>query len=318
MTTPESLSRLPDPHLDLARPFTRADALRAGLTPDHLKWLLTTGSVRHMLRGVYVALATAESLELRVAALRLVVPDRSVVVDETAGWLHGATMILAPQSEPRVPAVHVFHRDAGCRLRNGVTASGERWLLDRDVEQIGGIQVTTPLRTATDLGRLRHRDQALASIDSLLGLGAFTHDELMGEVARFAGYRGVIQLRTLAPLGDARAQSPGESALRLRWLDAHLPAPQPQHPVTGPHGQTRWLDLADPTVRFAAEYDGERHHSLTSDVLHDEERRWFLTEHLGWILVVLRRTDVFGPRQQAESLLRAGYARARLRHEGHA
>ena len=47
------------------------------------------------------------------------------------------------------------------------------------------------------------------------------------EIGRFRGFRGVVQLRCLAPLGDGRAESPGESALRLHWYDAGLPTPEP-------------------------------------------------------------------------------------------
>ena len=62
----------------------------------------------------------------------------------------------------------------GYRLRNGLVASGERMLRPEDVVEIGGLRVTTPLRTACDLGRLLHRDQAFAAMDSLAGLGAFS------------------------------------------------------------------------------------------------------------------------------------------------
>ena len=97
-----------------------------------------------------------------------------------------------------------------------------------------GLRVTTPLRTACDLGRLLHRDQALAALDSLAALDAFTLAELSLATLRFPRYRGVRQLRVLVPLVDARAQSPGESILRLRWLDAGLPRPECQVAVPAP------------------------------------------------------------------------------------
>lgn len=313
---PEILPRPAAELISSTTPFSRAQALAAGISPDKLKWLLSTGVLRRVLRGVYIVSTARETIATRAAALRFVVPARAVVVDETAGWLHGAHMILAPSQRLEVPSVHVFHRDGGCRLRRDVTASGERRLLDRDVTSVDGILVTTPLRTACDLGRLRLRDQALAAIDSLLRLDTFEYDDLMREVARFPGYRGVIQLRALAPLADGRSESPGESALRLRWLDANLPRPCPQHVVHGPRGQEWRFDLADPPRRYAAEYDGERHHTLLDDVAHDEERRWFLVEQEGWTIDALRRTDVYGLQQQAERILRRGHARAVARHEG--
>ena len=99
---------------------------------------------------------------MRIAALRLVVPDGCFVVDRTAAWLHGAPMVLAPNDHLQPPKVSMFkHADAG-RLRNELARSGERTVLPRDLMDVGGLCVTTPLRTALDLGRFLSRDQALS------------------------------------------------------------------------------------------------------------------------------------------------------------
>ena len=75
--------------LDNGEPFTRADLPRLGLTLGRLRTLLTSGDVRRLLVGVYVDANVADSLDLRVRAVRLVVVDHQVVVDRTAAWLHG-------------------------------------------------------------------------------------------------------------------------------------------------------------------------------------------------------------------------------------
>ena len=54
------------------------------------------------------------------------------------------------------------------RLRNGLCASGERSFRPSDLTTIGGLTLTTPLRTAWDLGRLAHRDSAIGALDALL------------------------------------------------------------------------------------------------------------------------------------------------------
>lgn len=51
---------------------------------------------------------------------------------------------------------------------------GTRGLIDRDVTTIGGVQVTTKLRTALDLGRLLWRFDALAALDGFARLGVPT------------------------------------------------------------------------------------------------------------------------------------------------
>ena len=78
-------------------------------------------------------------------------------------------------------------------------AVGERALSATDLTVVHGLAVTTELRTAWDLGRFSRRDDAIGGLDRLLRTGAFTRDELLGGVERFARQRGVVQLRDLAP-----------------------------------------------------------------------------------------------------------------------
>jgi hypothetical protein len=240
-----------------------------------------------------------------------VVPGDAVVTDRTAGWLHGAPMILAPGDHVEVPALSMY-RPPGLRLRGKLVDSGERTFRDDDVVTVGGVLVTTPLRTACDLGRLLHRDQGMAALDALHRSGGFTVPELVAAVERFRGQRGVRRLRDLAPLTDGRSESPGESVLRLRWRDcSDLPVPNPQIPVRGPDGPC-FLDLGVEALRYAAEYDGAAWHTEETRE-HDERRRDWLRRHQGWIIDVLRAPNVYGRAQDADVILRRGIAAARRR-----
>ena len=82
-------------------------------------------------------------------------PPDCVVVDRHAAWSLGAPMALAPNEHLEARPITVFRPSGYGRLRNGLTDSGERNLLPMDVMEIGGVQVTAPLRTAWDLGRVR-------------------------------------------------------------------------------------------------------------------------------------------------------------------
>jgi hypothetical protein len=305
--------------LPLDQPFTRATARAAGMSSNDLTRLVRLGLVRRLVENVYAVAQLKDSLDVRVAALRLVVPPGAVVTDRTAGWLHGADMVLAPGDHQVVPKVSVFHRGRGCRLRADLTASGQRMMPDEDVIEVDGLAVTTPLRTACDLGRLLHRDAAFASLDAMLRLGAFGSEELVDAAAGYRGYRHVRQLRWMAPLADPRAESPAESILRLRWIDcAHLPRPEPQRPVRAPEwvvGGFYLLDVGVDELRFAVEYDGVQFHGPDL-AAHDDSRRSWIREHEGWIVDVVRRDNVFGPRRDIERILHSGVlaARARLHH----
>ena len=296
--------------LPLDRPFTRAQALAAGLSPSALTSLVQEGLLRRPLRGVYVAAQAPDTQLLRARALQLVVPSGSVVTDESAGWLAGAAMILPPGAHLEPPRLTVFVNRQHRRLSNGLVASGSRQLLARDVACVHGVLATTPLRTALDLGRLRPRDRALAALDQLLRLGVFTPTDLFAEMPRFRGMRGVRQLRALAAFADGRSESPGESALRLRCSDLGLPPPVVQPDILDDAG--RFLGRADLLIeelRLILEYDGERWHGPEHRE-HDEARRAAFAR-ASYTVGVFRRSDLYGS-VDAGALLLDHVRRARL------
>ncbi len=301
--------------LPLDQPFTYGEAAAVGLQTRELAWLCTHHYLRRMVPGVYVAAQVKDDLALRAQALRLVVPPDAVITDRTAGWLHGANMILAPGSHLAVPPVSVFVNRRGARLRQDIVDSGQRYLAKDEVMEVHGLMVTTPLRTACDLGRLLHRDQAFAALDSMLGLEQFDREELLDHVARHRGMRGVRQLRVLAPLADPRAQSPGESVLRLRWLDvASLPRPELQIPVERPGEWPYYLDLGVVLLLWAVEYDGEEWHLRTPEQRrHDRDRRAWMRDEERWLITPVTRDNVWGRTRDIEGILLHGYAQARAR-----
>lgn len=304
--------------LPLDRPFTYGAALKVGLNPGDLRFLCREGFLRRMVKGVYVAAHVADCIELRAAALRLVVPLDAVVTDRSAGWLHGAEMILAPNDHLAVPPVSVFLNRRGARLRNGITDSGQRFLRPEDVVELFGVRVTTPLRTACDLGRLLGRDGAFAALDTMLRLGVFTREELSEETERHRRQRGVRQLRAFAPLVDPRSESPAESVTRLRWHDLGvLPPPELQIEVERPGAWSYRIDLGVEALRFGVEYLGEEWHFRTPEQrARDHLRLTWLEEERGWLIEPVTKVNVFGANRDIESILMNGIRRARRRRGG--
>jgi hypothetical protein len=259
--------------------------------------------------GVYVAVQVPDSILMRAQALLLLVPEDCVIVDRHAGWLHGAEMVLAPNEHIHVAPIRVFRPSGHGRLRNGLAESGERNLLPRDITEVRGLAVTTPIRTAWDLGRVRWPERALAALDAMLRLGVFGLDELLAGVERFRGQRWVTTLRAFAPLADGRAASPGGSVLRLRWLDSGLPRPTPQYEFWVDGALLAILDLANPDLGYAAEYDGEEWHASPEQREHDRSRREAV-EQYDWVVEPFTKTEVFGRTANAPALLVEGAARA--------
>lgn len=300
----------PEFPLPLDRPFTTGQAAAQGVSRKVLARLRRDALVRRMLKGVYVATQAPDGLLLRAQALSLVVPQGTVIVDWTAMWLHTGMLPFGHHLE--VPPVSLFRLPGQGRLRNSLCVSGERALIEEDLTVVHGLVVTTELRTAWDLGRFSRREDAIGGLDRLLRTGAFTRDELLDGVERFARQRGVVQLRDLTPRADPRAQSGPESVIRLYWTDlSSLPGPTPQVPIENTPGGTWWLDLGVPELRFAVEYDGEEFHTDEVDRRHDHERREWIREHRRWIIEPVRRHNIFGRTRDIEHILIQGVHEAR-------
>lgn len=293
------------------RPFTTRQAREAGVPRARLRRLVEQRLLVRVLPGVYHLPGVVDSIEHRLLCLALVVPPDCVVTDRTAAWVWCGDRALAPDEHLATPRVSVF-APPGRRLRNGLAASGERHLEPHDVVEVGGVRVTTPLRTACDLGRLLHVDQAFAAMDTLAALEVFSVAQLLLELDRFKGYRGIVQARTWAPYVDAGSESQFESIARRRWLTAGLPRPQCQVPVPAPDGGWFRIDFGLPEERFGGEYFGAAFHGDDQSD-HDESRLAWLREAQTWIIVVARTHNVTGPRQDYEQLLQLEWERHRGR-----
>jgi len=295
-------------NLPLDVPFTAAVARAAGVPQHLLRLWCRLGLLRQPIRRVYVAVQVPDSLMLRAQCLRLVVPDDAVICDRHAGWLLGAEMVLAPNEHLDVMPLSIF-LPTGRRLRNSLSDSGERRLRPEDVTEVMGLPVTTMLRTAWDLGRVRSRERAISGMDQMLRLPGFPHNAFLSGVERFRGERWVTTLRLLAPLADGRAESPPESILRLYWIDAGLPQPVPQLEIWVDGIMIARLDVGHLEIRFAAEYDGVEWHSSPEQRSHDRARREAVREQ-DFTIDVFRKENVFGRRRDVDARLLAAAMQA--------
>lgn len=305
--TPFLTSAAPVP---IDRPFTTSWARAQGVDPRRLRTWVRAGLLVTPLHGVLYAAQLNDSLQLRIDCLRLVVSADAVVTDRTAAWLHGAPMVLEPNAHLQVPRVDVFLLPGG-RIRRGLARSGQRELFVGEIEEIGGLRVTTRLRTFCDLGMKLPRRQAFAAMCMLLKVADFSLDDIRSQADdRFRGHRWVRQLRSLIPLCDPRFESPGECGLALIWHETPgLPAFEPQFRVAGPHGSYR-LDLAVPELHYAAEYNGADFHG-PDQLEADEVRRSWLETNGGWQFSVFVAVDVRGTGHVAADRLVRDIAEAR-------
>jgi hypothetical protein len=175
-----------------------------------------------------------------------------------------------------VPGVH--RRGRGVRVRQDRLPPDE-------VTWWRQVRMTTPPRTAFDLARRAPLPDAVAAVDALARAWRFGAEALTTLAEAHPGERGLVQVRRVTALMDARAESLPESRMRVGLVLRGLPPPVPQHPVRLPNGRDARLDLAWPHPPpghrpLALEYDGEEHRSITRHGL-DLDREAGLDD-LGW------------------------------------
>jgi len=243
---------------------------------------------------VFVASSVPDSPQLRLEALTLLVGGRVIACDRSAAWVHGVDVHTWAEHDVLPPVeVCVIRGNDPTELRG--VRSHSRDLAPGDIVQLGSLMVTSPLRTALDLGCHLRRHDALAALDRFRAGFDLSAGQLQAQVPRFRRRRGVVQLRSLIPLSDPRAESVRESWTRLALLDAGLPGPELQWWVYVDGVPTYRLDLAYPRHRLAIEYDGAEFHEQPADRERDLARREHLRE-LGWTVIVVRSGDFTGNR----------------------
>ncbi|MEO7476489.1 MAG: type IV toxin-antitoxin system AbiEi family antitoxin domain-containing protein [Gemmatimonadales bacterium] len=283
-------------------PFTVAEAELAGVREPALRHGLKTGRLRRVVRGVYASGAPPDTLEVRAAAVALVAPAGSVVCGRTAAWLYGVDALAmgAHRVLPDVDIMVAAGRSASRRV--GVFGSSGP-LRNSDVVIVGTVPVTAPARTTADLARLLRRPDALAAVDAMLRLRVTTVNDVRHELGLFAGHRGVAQARGLLALASPLAESPQESRVRLRCVDAGFPSPEPQIVLRLLGGRfVARLDMGWRLLMRAVEFDGAEDHSTPEDLRHDRHRREAV-EALGWGIAVVTSREVLSRTLEFERIV---------------
>jgi very-short-patch-repair endonuclease len=131
--------------------------------------------------------------------------------------------------------------------------------------------------------------------DDFCHRGLTTVPQLSACAERFAGGRNIAIARRLIRWAEPLTESPGESWLRLRILDAGFPRPDAQVRILDASGRLVYrLDLGYRELRLGLEYDGQEFHDSAEDREHDARRRQRLDREFGWETHGFGRGDVLG------------------------
>lgn len=279
-------------------PFRGTRARAAGVrTPATLR----SGCVR-VLPDVYVDRTDELDTATRDLAARC-----WAVGGVLAGWSSAAVLGArwVPDHVPEVVLPTHVRRPSGVRVH-------QVRLHPDEIEEVDGVVVTTPARTAYDLGRRLPLIDAVAAVDQLCRVGICGPAQVASVAAQHLGARGLVRLRQVLELVDPGAESPPESALRVLLVTSGLPRPRPQVEVFDRGGQlVARCDLGWERWRVVAEYDGAHHRSgrqLTLDV-----DRYEALEQLGWTVVRVTGTHLAQRPERVVARMAAALRRAGAR-----
>jgi len=265
-------------------PFLGSAATAAGRLTRHR---LRT-RYRRLYRDVYVAADLELTAAARARAAWLSLGDRITLARVSAAALHGTTWLDA-KSPAEVVRSDRNHQSGIVVLDYALRAD--------ETTRIRDMWVTTPARTAFDIGRTRPARLAIPMLDALLRATSTTPADVLAVAAAHPGARGVRLLTSHLALVDGGAESPQETRLRLLLVNAGLPRPETQIEFRDRRGRVCVrVDMGWRAWKVAVEYDGVQHWLDARQRSWDIERIALLEES-GWTVVrvsaeMLARPDV--------------------------
>lgn len=274
-TSPASAHR----PLETRRPFTRADALAAGVPARELRG----SKFRRIFNGVYVDARVPDHPLIRAQAALLVHPPSAFGSHLTAARLHGLPV-------PVHPAEHVTVERPGDRSkRSGILCH----VADtNDVVELNGVRVSGPHRMFVELASILSLVDLVVVGDALVRQGKATLRSLVAACERSTARHAAAALRAARHVRD-EVDSPMETRLRMLIVLAGLPEPEVNHKIRDEYGRvTRRFDLSYPSVRLIVEYDGRQHVEVKENWSSDLERREGLDDS-GWRILVVTSAGIY-------------------------
>lgn len=279
--------------LNTKRPFTRDDAVRAGISSK----VLRGSRFRRIFRDVYVAGEVRDDHRLRAEAALQLHPEGAWVSHLSAARLYGVAV-------PDTSVVHISVTDAKHRRwRPGLKphvapphTRSRRWR---------GLRISEPVRLFVELASILDLVDLVVAGDSLLKVFGMTAAQLRAELEETRDYWSPAA-RNAARLVRDGVDSGMETRLRLLIVFAGLPEPTVNHVLRDRDGDiVVRFDLSYPTYRLIVEYDGRQHVDIIENWEHDNDRREYLDE-MEWRVIKVRAHGIYvDPGSTVERVWRA-------------
>lgn len=229
---------------------------------------------------------------------------RCVASHESAALVHGVPTYTVPD------VVHLS-RASGSR-RNGKTTVHVAALPPEHIAEIDGIPVTSLPRTVVDVARRVEFGAGLIVGDAALRAGV-TRAELDQVLQVMWTWPGVLAAARVVRHADARAESPGESFVRSRFIELRLPVPDLQVVVGDELGHSARTDFWWRDRGVVGESDGRVKYTDEEGLWREKQRQEWL-EEAGFVVIRWNWAQAHAPDAAFRRRLLAAFARAdRLR-----
>lgn len=278
---------------EVRRPFTRADAVRAGISAKALR-----GSrFRRLFRGVFISNDVPDQVDVLARAALLTHPPGAFVSHNTAAELCGVAV-------PHSADIHVsVKRPDHRRFQPGIrphVAPAHVGTWSRD-----GIRMSVPLRMFVELAGVLDLVDLVVAGDSMLKVFSMKAQQLNDGLAKVTDHHGSFARLAASYVRDG-VDSPMESQLRMLLVLAGLPEPEVNWKIYDEFGNLRLrFDLAYPHVRVIVEYDGRQHAESPTQWDRDIDRREEIDDD-DWKIVVVTAKGIY--RQPARTIRRVATA----------
>lgn len=265
--------------LDLAERqgfVTARQASRMGLPPYALTRLVSDGRLARGVRSTYLVPDGTRTLEQTHALLTRAVLDN----DPFSVASHHSALALLDVPLFGVPfdVIHLADARKSTRIRESV----HRHVLRTDdvVGEAQGCRILDPALSASLLAARFGVEAGLVSMDALLRTGTCAPEALLAVVEGGRIRRGLVRARTAVQLADGRAESPGES--RLRLIVSGSPWRYDLQVQIGEYRVDLLLEK-----RLILEYDGRGKYQSGDDLFKEKLREdWLRSRGYGFLRVV--------------------------------
>lgn len=269
------------PPFNPRRPFSRAEARAAGLSPD----ALLTKRFQKLFWDSYVLREVRITPLLRAQAVLKLVPAGSRISHHTAAELWGAVVPKDGNTHVTLPSAHRRQVRKGVKSHCGLEPA--------QTTLRKGLPVSTPEQTFLELAAAGMTLVDLVVVaDGMIRAEHTTAQRLIETADGWPG-RGCRVARRAAGLAREGVDSPMETRLRLLIVLAGLPEPQVNLLLRARDGSwQRRYDLAYQHLNLIVEYEGRQHAEDVEQWLTDITRREEL-DRRRWRIVVVTKEGVY-------------------------